>query len=925
MTTNKRPAPNSFHLVVVGLLFSLVVWLAFPASTLAHAEFLRSDPVSGAALSSPPAQIDIWFSEKVAPGVSTIRVYDRERRQVETKTSVVDPNDARHLSVDLPSLDPGVYTVVWANVSSDDGHPDKGGFAFTVLAPAGSSVPSAAPTEVTTSTTDLVGAQSDSLAQGVNLIASWLAILAFVLAGGGALFLLICLAPALRQPGEAGAAFWTTMTRRFALIALAVAGIGAIAALASLLAKANIVTGQSIGHILSSGVLGAMLAPWSGRVWIAREVAFVAILVVALGWLLRTRCGGVEQPGKSGSGALAVIALLGAAGLAFQALDSHLAAGHVARHGPLGTVALALHLVAAGAWVGGLGVGALLLLPIWRGLDGELRRAISTNVIARFSTLALTSVVIIGLSGLYVAVLMLPSASDLLSSTYGQALDLKIVLFLVLILIGALNRKTLAGLAAAAPAALQEAANRAGDRLLKAMRREFVIAGVIVLAAAIMLSVGPPSVALRFGTTNLTTTVSLPPAIPSAASPAASAGPESTLYHSEAKAGDLSVTLNVDPAVAGASNTFTVTVNGANGTPISGAEVKLWLTAKAFDMGTQTLKAEPAGPGVYRVQSPALAAPGEWDTQVVIRRDNVPEEQIAFTIPAAEPMANASTAASSSVTSLRAELSLSPATPSVGRFNTVRLHLTDQSGKPVDGVQASATWDMVQMGHELHTDLLPVPGEPGTYETRVNFIMQGGWSGTVDLTLPDGRKGQPAFSLNVEPRAGSASGAFPVLAVLNGKTLLALVAIAGAVGAFLISRGSKGRGLERALGVVIALVLLAVGLGAGWVSVNDAYRQQVVNPVPATAESIAKGSSVYSANCAVCHGTDARGDGPMAQTLNPPPSDLTVHITQHPDADLFDFVSNGIQGSAMPAFKDRLSEEERWNVLNYLKSVAAKK
>jgi mono/diheme cytochrome c family protein len=114
-------------------------------------------------------------------------------------------------------------------------------------------------------------------------------------------------------------------------------------------------------------------------------------------------------------------------------------------------------------------------------------------------------------------------------------------------------------------------------------------------------------------------------------------------------------------------------------------------------------------------------------------------------------------------------------------------------------------------------------------------------------------------------------------------------------------------------------------LGAGWISVNDAYKPQVVNPVPATAESTAKGSLLYQANCAVCHGADARGDGPMAQTLNPPPVDLTVHITQHPDGDLFDFVSNGISGTGMPAFKNTLSEEERWDVLNYLKSVAAKK
>lgn len=912
------------HLVVLaGVLLALAVWVVLPGTTLAHAKYLRSTPESGAMVSNPPTRIDVWFTETVASGVSSIQIYDADHRRIETTTSTVDPNDAHHLSVELPSLDPGVYTVVWANVSSDDGHPAKGGFAFTLLTPAGSSVPSAAPSEVTTTTTDLISGSSDSVAQTVNLVAGWLVMLAFVLAGGGALFLLLCLAPALRQPGTGGNVLWMQLNRRFALIAIAAAVIGAFAALATLFAKANIATGKTVVQILSSGVLGHMLAPWSGRIWIAREVAFVAIFVMAIAWLLSTRRGGALSR-QRGSLALSVIAFLGLSGLALQALDSHLAAGHVARDGPLGIVALALHLVAVGAWIGGLGIGALLLVPVWRGLDGELRKAITSKGIARFSMLGLASVALIGLSGIYVTVLMIPSAGDLLSSTYGLALDLKVILFFALIIIGALNRTTLASLAAAAPSALEDAVHRAGERLLKAMRREFVIAGVILLAAAIMLSVGPPSVALRFGTTNLMTTVDLQPASSSAGSPMTEAGPDSTTYASQAKAGDLSVTIKVDPAVAGASNTFSLSVRDADGAPVSGAEVKLWLTAKAFDMGTQMLKAEPTSPGSYQVESPALAAPGEWDTQVVIRRDNMPEAETAFTVPAAEPsLANAATATGSTVTSLRAELSLSPASPSVGRFNWVKLHVTDQSGKPVDGAQVLAVWDMPQMGHELHTDLLPVAGELGTYETHVNFIMQGGWNGNVELTLPDGRKVRPTFSLNVEPRVGSASGTSLVPAVFNGNTLIALVAIAGAVGALVVSRGSKGRGLERVLGIAIAMVLLAVGLGTGWVSVNDAYRQQVANPVPATAESIARGSSLYQANCSVCHGADARGRGPMAQTLNPPPSDLTIHIPQHPDVDLFDFVSNGIPGTAMPAFKDRLSEEERWDVLNYLKSAAA--
>ena len=104
MTANFRLSLKSHLLVVVGLLLALLVWMALPGSTLAHAEFLRSNPESGTSLSSAPSRVDIWFSEKVAPGVSSIQLFDADRRPVETNGSTVDPNDAHHLSVDLPSL-----------------------------------------------------------------------------------------------------------------------------------------------------------------------------------------------------------------------------------------------------------------------------------------------------------------------------------------------------------------------------------------------------------------------------------------------------------------------------------------------------------------------------------------------------------------------------------------------------------------------------------------------------------------------------------------------------------------------------------------------------------------------------------------------------------------------------------------------------
>jgi copper transport protein len=100
---------------------------------------------------------------------------------------------------------------------------------------------------------------------------------------------------------------------------------------------------------------------------------------------------------------------------------------------------------------------------------------------------------------------------------------------------------------------------------------------------------------------------------------------------------------------------------------------------------------------------------------------------------------------------------------------------------------------------------------------------------------------------------------------------------------------------------------------------------EVVNPIPATNASIAAGQSVYAQNCQICHGASARGDGPLARTMNPAPADLTAHLAPgvHPDGDIFGWISRGYPGSAMPAFKDTLSEQQRWDVLNYLRSLTA--
>ncbi len=92
------------------------------------------------------------------------------------------------------------------------------------------------------------------------------------------------------------------------------------------------------------------------------------------------------------------------------------------------------------------------------------------------------------------------------------------------------------------------------------------------------------------------------------------------------------------------------------------------------------------------------------------------------------------------------------------------------------------------------------------------------------------------------------------------------------------------------------------------------------NPIPATAESLARGSDLYATNCARCHGADFDGNGPDAGTLPARPADLVLHFPQHSDGQHFAVISNGRPASGMPAWQGALSEDDIWNVINYLRA-----
>src|SRR5262245_1607515 len=108
-------------------------------------------------------------------------------------------------------------------------------------------------------------------------------------------------------------------------------------------------------------------------------------------------------------------------------------------------------------------------------------------------------------------------------------------------------------------------------------------------------------------------------------------------------------------------------------------------------------------------------------------------------------------------------------------------------------------------------------------------------------------------------------------------------------------------------GLVAGALALAGAMMLGSL-VRPTAAQDVVSPIPATAASLSRGQEIYAQLCAVCHGVQGRGDGPLARTIIPRPADFRVHMAEgHTPEQLFDWTSNGVPETAMPGYSAELS------------------
>jgi copper transport protein len=569
-----RPRPGRLGRLALAALLALL-WLAAAGTAAgAHALLRESDPAAGSSLDQAPRRVLLTFTERPEPELSSIRVLDSGGREVQRGQGAPVQGSPLEFAVGLGDVADGTYTVSWRVVSRDDGHVTDGSFAFGVGVPAPSATPQAqaAPRGTTESPSPAAAAARWALYAGLTLLVGvatfGLAVSGRVLPAGARA--LLAVGAGLTVAG--GAARFLAEQARID------------APLGTLL---DSTTGQGLLH-LAVGVVVTAGATWFLATGLdsapAREPALV---------------GGGPPEGESsqvpdrepaavhsplpGEGYAPVdawrLALVGAAAGVTMLL--HILVGHAAGPSPLRTVNLLvqwLHLLAVGAWIGGL---------VWllAGLRGRERPEQMATAV-RFSKLAAPVLGLVAVTGLSRALHLAGGWKGLLDSSYGRFLDVKVALFFGLVLLGALNRYRIVPALAGGVRRL--------DGLRRNVRGEVVLAACILAVTAVLSQLPPGKFVVE----------------QAAAKPPA---PPSVQVEGSDFATSVRVALSVSPGTPG-PNAFTAKVTDYDsGEDWPATRVALRFTPRGQPgIAPSTLDLTRAGDGLWRGQGSQLSIAGKW-------------------------------------------------------------------------------------------------------------------------------------------------------------------------------------------------------------------------------------------------------------------------------------------------------------------------
>jgi copper transport protein len=568
-------------IVVILPLIALLLALATSGNTAsAHAIVLSTDPSDGATVTTAPKQIIVRFSEPIVLRLSTVEIVDGNGRHLPIRSLHSAPGQPlpdrpRVIVVGLPRLQSNVYRVSWHVLSDADLHVSTGVMVFgigqTVQSNPGP-IPTASP------------GTGDVLLRWLNFAA-----LAGML---GAIAMVLLILPrttdALLQAHGPRSPTHLVYQVRWRLQFMVL--------WCSLLA---LVVGVGLLALAASDASWWQIVIWTGygKRWLVRQALLLAGTLILLPTLRKAPAPGL-RPLAWPDQDMQVWTLLAMVPIALglvlvQALNSH-AAG-LADGAPVAVAADALHVLAAGMWIGGL-FAVLLVFPLLRRTSNS--SSLSRAIFRRFGMLAAISLATLVVTGIYAVGLQVVSLDALLQSFYGHSLLLKIALGLVAAMIGLHNAALFhPRVALALQAATRGRLTVERLRIRRALMLEAMFAACVLLLAAV-LSAAQPARGPQYE--------------PPAAAPTAPASVTAT-------AADLVMTLSVKPNRPGRA--FVVLGIYTARRPAPGAIYRVSLQLRGPGARPSlNLIALPQRGGNYQVVTSAINAAGTWRIAVAVHR-----------------------------------------------------------------------------------------------------------------------------------------------------------------------------------------------------------------------------------------------------------------------------------------------------------------
>lgn len=291
------------------------------------------------------------------------------------------------------------------------------------------------------------------------------------------------------------------------------------------------------------------------------------------------------------------------------------------------------------------------------------------------------------------------------------------------------------------------------------------------------------------------------------------------------------------------------------------------------------------------------------------------------------------TTVTQSAEDLQVEMQIEPAL--VGN-NTFDILITDENGDPVTNAEeVSVRYTFLGQSLGSSSGQAEALGN-GRYRLEGSYIsLIGTWQVEVSIRRPNTFDTFAAYRLEAGVGGNIReldSGVRPLESFAKFMNRANLGATGAGIVLFALLWGFIGVRAAQNEGQLVAL--LAISLVCFWLGSSQLFdfftneytpAKFATNPILPDVESIAIGQALFTENCVPCHGPEGRGNGPTARTLSPPPADFAAgHTATHTDGDLYFWILQGIEDTAMPAFGDQLTEEQAWHLVNYVRRLSVR-